>query len=137
MNALGTNQFVRWTPEEDAHVREHYPAGDVAAIALALGRTEDSIRQRARHLRLRREVRPGGANCYAETQSRRNPGVLGEWGPGGKRVIASEAYWRQPLRWDREAARAGERWRVFCASLADVFEERPELVEPRRRLFRL
>lgn len=49
----------------------------------------------------------------------------------------SEAYWKQPLRWNREATAAGERRRVFCSSLADVFEDRPELIEPRQRLFRL
>lgn len=83
------------------------------------------------------KVSPGCANCYAETQSKRNPNVLGTWGPEGARVVASDAYWRQPLRWDRAAAKAGERRRVFCASLADVFEDRPDLVEPRFRLFAL
>jgi protein gp37 len=34
-----------------------------------------------------------------------------------------------------ELRAAGERRRVFCLSLGDVFEDRPELVEPRKRLF--
>jgi len=54
--------------------------------------------------------------------SKRNPGTLGEWGPRGTRVVAAESYWKLPLRWDKAAAEAGERRRVFCASLADVFE---------------
>lgn len=83
------------------------------------------------------KVSPGCANCYAEKQSRRNPKVLGVWGDQGTRVIAAESYWRMPLTWNREAAAAGERHRVFCASLADVFEDRPELVAPRVRLFHL
>lgn len=83
------------------------------------------------------KVSPGCANCYAEQLSRRNPAVLGEWGPQGVRVVAAESYWRQPLAWDRAAAKAGERRRVFCASLADVFEDRDELAAPRRRLARL
>jgi protein gp37 len=83
------------------------------------------------------KVSPGCANCYAETMSRRNPKVLGEWGPDGTRVVAAEPYWRLPAKWDREAAAAGERRRVFCASLADVFENRPELVAPRVRLYHL
>jgi protein gp37 len=83
------------------------------------------------------KVSPGCANCYAEKQSHRNPAVLGEWGPDGKRSIASEAYWKQPLAWNRAARAAGERRRVFCASLADVFEQRPDLAAPRSRLFRL
>lgn len=82
-------------------------------------------------------VSPGCEHCYAETLSARNPAQLGTWGAGGTRAIASESYWRQPVRWDRRAAEAGERHRVFCASLADVFEDRPELVEPRARLFAL
>lgn len=83
------------------------------------------------------KVSTGCANCYAETLSARNPAVLGEWGPRGKRVVASESMWRQPLKWDREAEEAGERRRVFCASLADVFEDRDELDPWRRDLWRL
>jgi protein gp37 len=83
------------------------------------------------------KVSPGCEHCYAEDLSKRNPAVLGEWGPNGKRAMASEAYWRQPLLWAREAREAGERRRVFCASLSDVFEDRPELDGPRHRLFDL
>jgi protein gp37 len=54
--------------------------------------------------------------------SKRNLKVLGEWGPNGTRVIASESMWREPIKWNRDAEKAGERRRVFCASLADVFE---------------
>lgn len=60
--------------------------------------------------------------CYAATLSLRNPKTLGIWGKYGTRSIAADAYWRQPIDWDREAERSGERHRVFCASLADVFE---------------
>lgn len=66
---------------------------------------------------------PGCAHCYAEAMSGRNPKALGEWGADGKRVMASDAMWREPLKWNREAEAAGMRARVFCASLADVFEE--------------
>ena len=69
------------------------------------------------------KISPGCANCYAETMSHRNPSVLGVWGPKGKRVVAAESAWREPLKWDRKAKEAGERHRVFCASLADVFED--------------
>lgn len=83
------------------------------------------------------KVSRGCANCYAEAQAKRNPGVLGIWGDGGTRVVASEAKWREVVTWDRKAREAGERHRVFCASMADVFEDRPELVAPRVRLFHL
>ncbi len=68
------------------------------------------------------KVSAGCAHCYAETMSKRNPSVLGVWGPRGRRVVAAESYWQQPLKWNADAERAGERRRVFCASLADVFE---------------
>lgn len=82
------------------------------------------------------KVSDGCKNCYAEKMSKRNPSVLGEWGPGAPRVLASESYWKQPLKWNRDAKKAGERRRVFCASLADVFDaEVPN--EWRERLFSL
>lgn len=91
------------------------------------------------------KVSAGCKNCYAETMSGRNPAVLGVWGPRGTRVVAAESYWRQPLKWNAAAAAAGERHRVFCASLADVFEgpetmpesEWPKVVAARARLFDL
>lgn len=91
------------------------------------------------------KVSAGCKNCYAETMSGRNPAVLGVWGPRGTRVVAAESYWRQPIKWNAAAAAAGERHRVFCASLADVFEgpetmpasEWPKVVAARARLFDL
>ena len=80
------------------------------------------------------KVSLGCKHCYAEALSGRNPKLLGKWGPDGTRIIASESYWRQPKIWNRDADRAGERRQVFCASLADVFEDRPELEAPRSRL---
>lgn len=67
-------------------------------------------------------VSAGCRHCYAETWSRRNPRVLGVWGKDGHRVVAAPAYWREPITWDADAKAAGVRRRVFCASLADVFE---------------
>ena len=72
------------------------------------------------------KVSAGCANCYAETLSKRNPGTLGIWGSeasGATRVVASESMWREPLKWNTEAQKSGIRSRVFCASLADVFED--------------
>jgi len=54
--------------------------------------------------------------------SKRNPNTLGIWGPTGTRIVASKSAWKEPLKWDRFAKTCGERHRVFCASLADVFE---------------
>ena len=69
------------------------------------------------------KVSEGCKNCYADELSKRNPATLGIWGPNGTRVLASDAMWREPLKWDREAEKSGIRPRVFCASLADVFED--------------
>lgn len=69
------------------------------------------------------KVHEGCAQCYAESQSKRNPATLGVWGANGSRVVASESMWRQPVKWNAEAAADGVRRRVFCASLADVFED--------------
>jgi protein gp37 len=67
-------------------------------------------------------VSEGCRNCYAETQNRFYKWNGGSWGPGAPRKLTSEAYRKQPLKWDRDAARAGKRARVFCASLSDVFD---------------
>lgn len=81
-------------------------------------------------------VSPGCENCYAEAfVSKRMK--LPVWGPTAPRKVTSDANWKQPLKWNREAERTGKRARVFCASLADVFEDRAELKAPRARLWRL
>lgn len=69
------------------------------------------------------KIAPGCQHCYAADLAKRNPSTLGIWGDQGTRVVASEAMWREPLKWDKAAEKAGERHRVFCASLADVFED--------------
>lgn len=80
-------------------------------------------------------VSPACRHCYAEGWAKRSG--LVEWGDHAERRVTSDATWAQPIRWNRAAGEAGVRRRVFCASLADVFEDRPELTEPRERLFDL
>jgi protein gp37 len=82
------------------------------------------------------KVSPGCARCYAEELMDHRYGRV-KWGVDGTRSITSESNWFQPVKWHRLARRDGVRRRVFCASLADVFEDRPELVAPRIRLFHL
>lgn len=80
------------------------------------------------------KVSAGCANCYAEVNySVKMRGV--KWGPNGNRIVASEAMWKEPVKWNKEAGRymildhktprgrVQYRPRVFCASLADVFED--------------
>lgn len=104
------------------------------------------------------KVSAGCANCYADSQAKINPRILGIWGANGTRVVASEAKWNEPLKWNREAENYGdwfcpsckdylsgsrvtndekcdtcgtdvefhkERPRIFCASMADIFEDWP------------
>jgi protein gp37 len=67
-------------------------------------------------------VHTGCKNCYAEAQNLRWKYNGGTWGKGEPRKVTSASSWKQPLKWAREAAKAGERRRVFCASLADVLD---------------
>lgn len=86
------------------------------------------------------KVGPGCDNCYAETRNIRyaekGATTAPNWGPGAPRRRTSAANWRKPLKWDREAAASGKPVFVFCASLADVFDN---AVDPqwRRDLFDL
>lgn len=80
-------------------------------------------------------VSPGCEHCYAETFAKRTGHKV--WGVQSPRRMFGDKHWNEPLAWDRAAAKAGERHRVFCASMADVFEDREELHEPRARLWRL
>jgi len=81
------------------------------------------------------KVSPGCQHCYAEGWAKRTGKDI--WGKDAKREHASESYWRQPEKWNQEAAMTGKPFRVFCASLADVCEDRDDLLEPRARLMRL
>lgn len=48
------------------------------------------------------KVSAGCANCYAETLSKRNPAVLGQWGKGKPRVLAKN--WNDPVKWNKKEA---------------------------------
>jgi protein gp37 len=81
------------------------------------------------------KITDGCRNCYAERENGRFGRAV--WGVGGRRHITSDDYWKQPLRWNTEAAELGIRYRVFSASMADVFENHPDVVDARARLFAL
>jgi protein gp37 len=74
-------------------------------------------------------------NCYAEKWSKRLGSDL--WGPEANRRFFGENHWREPIRWNKEAEKKQERKRVFCASMADVFEDRKDLDESRNKLWKL
>ena len=72
-------------------------------------------------------VSPGCENCYAEflAVTRRK---LPVWGPPKtterKRM---SGIWRDIVKWNAEAAKTGTRKRVFVSSMADVFEDHPQI----------
>lgn len=97
------------------------------------------------------KVGPGCDHCYAEQLDRtRFSKTLGgatkakpiiHWGVGAPRYLTSKGLWDDPLKWNKKreiamglwAAGRGERvpaHRVFCNSLADVFDNE---VDPRWR----
>lgn len=67
------------------------------------------------------KVAAGCTHCYAESFSKRTGRA--KWGENGTRQITSPANWRDPIKWNKAAEEAGERHRVFCASMSDVFED--------------
>lgn len=81
------------------------------------------------------KVSPACAHCYAETWSLRFGSKL--WGREAERRFFGENHWREPLRWNAEARTSGIRARVFCASMADVFEPRADLNPWREKLWLL
>ena len=87
-------------------------------------------------------VSPGCDHCYAERQNAFRKWNGGTWGPHAPRKRTSEATWKNPIKWNAEARKFrdeyGHRPRVFCASLADVFDNQvpPEWREDLFALFR-
>ena len=110
------------------------------------------------------KISDGCKNCYAEAMMDKRYGKV-KWGVQGKRIRTSAANWKKPLEWNRQifvqcvmcgwrGNKSGHafcpvcgnaecrpvRARVFCASLADVFEDKsnqPEMNEWRRDLFEM
>lgn len=80
------------------------------------------------------KVSEGCRNCYAENLSNRYGFKV--WGVGATRRTFGDQHWKQPIKWNAEARLAGERRRVFCASMADVFDEEAPVGE-REKLWRV
>lgn len=73
------------------------------------------------------KIGPGCDHCYAETRNARYAGGTAiNWGPGAPRRRTSASNWAKPLAWNANHAaffaEHGHRQRVFCSSLADVFD---------------
>lgn len=67
------------------------------------------------------KVSPACDNCYAAEMMDSRYGRV-RWGAGQDRVRTAPSTWQQPRKWNKRAAASGERPFVFCASLADVFD---------------
>ena len=81
------------------------------------------------------KVSPACKHCYAEAWAKRVGSRV--WGIKAERRFFGDKHWAEPIKWDAAAAEAGERPRVFCASMADVFEDRRDLDDARLRLWEL
>lgn len=85
------------------------------------------------------KVSAGCANCYAETLSKNRMG-LDIWGANAPRQI-TKTPWDNVRTWEREAGRGlsglldNGRHLVFTGSMMDYAEDRPDLVEPRARMW--
>jgi protein gp37 len=79
------------------------------------------------------KVSPGCKHCYAEALSARM-GKKKLWRGERERT---KGPWRDVPKWNAAAIAAGQRARVFCASMADFFEDRPELAEWRAEAWEL
>jgi protein gp37 len=77
-------------------------------------------------------VSPGCGRCYAKRIAKRMT-KQPLWGPKAGRLAFGDAYWREPLKWNKEASLQGHRRNVFCSSMADTFEDHP-IVEQERQL---
>lgn len=67
------------------------------------------------------KVSPACDHCYAEADFDKRRKVV-QWGAGQPRKLTAPSTWAMPDKWNAEAERLGVRYRVFCASLADVFD---------------
>lgn len=82
------------------------------------------------------KVSPACKYCYAETWANRFKGDK-LWGANSTRRSFSDKHWEAPMKWNDALTGTGRREKVFCASMADVFEDRQELDAPRERLWQL
>jgi len=86
------------------------------------------------------KVSPGCEHCYAEVQARKLQAAHATgplWGNRANRHITSADYWQKPRKWAATARAARVSKLVFCASMADIFDDHPVAAATRPRLFDL
>jgi protein gp37 len=76
------------------------------------------------------KVSPGCDHCYAEAMMDHRYKKV-QWGAHAERIRTSEQNWKKPVQWNAHAhsfeKQTGHRPRVFCASLADVFDNQVDV----------
>jgi protein gp37 len=75
------------------------------------------------------KVSPACDHCYAEAWDARFKGD--RWGPHSDRTRTKT--WGNPVKWQKQAEADGVRYRVFVASLADVFDNHKSILPAWRR----
>lgn len=86
-----------------------------------------------------------GAICYAKTWAERtgysesglDKGKFPIWGAHENRRYFGDKHWNEPLKWNRMAGSAGVNARVFCMSMGDWAEGRPDQADYLVRLWDL
>lgn len=73
--------------------------------------------------------------CYAETFANRYHQGKGLW--SGNLYVTKEGNWKKVEALNRKAEREGVRYKVFCGSLCDLWQDHPTWIEPRKRLIQL
>ena len=68
-------------------------------------------------------VSEGCEHCYAERQDVQYKWTESGWGVGKPRKLTSSGYWGKPHTWNRNARMYKVRYKVFCGSLMDVFDD--------------
>jgi len=64
----------------------------------------------------------GCVHCYAKDFAERMGYDV--WGTDNPRRVFKEKHWYEPIRWNQAAHKIGERHKVFCGSMCDIFETR-------------
>jgi len=83
------------------------------------------------------KVSEGCKNCYASNAAQRfGFDVFGPAATTPRRTFG-EAHWKEPLLWNKKAASAGVRRRVFCSSMCDAFEDHETIDAEREKLWPL
>lgn len=74
------------------------------------------------------KVSPGCKNCYAETLSNRYGKAI--WGtPETTHRELKIGIWKELPKWNEHARQEGKRRRVFVQSMADFFEDHPDVIQ--------